>query len=177
VKQSKKLSRAERVRLAAEKFQLAPQAVEAELDGIALKIKEEARRGAVFGNKAQRKVLKKLADAARRTRGYASSNELPPILRSVILINDVVEQLDGLREACDAMLSAKLTPRRDDADGFEKRAAAHAALSLLSGRQPSMLECQELTAILYGVRSTAAVRVSFKAFLKKASKALEKNQG
>ena len=84
-----------------------------------------------------------------------------------------MEELEGLHEACNITLSLKLKPRRDDADGFEKRAAAHTALYLLLDRQSSKSDCQELAAILYGIENTAAVRSSFLSFLKEAPRSLQ----
>lgn len=177
MKQAKRLPRAERVRLAAEKFKLAPQAVEAQLDWIAEELQKRDRHDKLSGDKNSRKQVKMLRNSARKTMDYAMNDKLPAMLGALFAASDMLGMLKTMHDTCDVVLSSKLTPRRDDADGFEKRAAAHAALVLLSG-QPSRRECQELTAILYGARDAAAVRAAFKAFVKEVAKALEeKNRG
>ena len=81
------MKRAERVRLASQKFNLAPAAVEAALDAIAAALKNQKQQVDTFGNKAERKQIRMLRDALRKTRDYARSDTLPRMLRNAITMS------------------------------------------------------------------------------------------
>jgi hypothetical protein len=163
VRQPKKLTRAERVRLASEKFGLAPYVVETALANIAAGLHSQKKRRDLFGNKEERKQVEVLRHAVHRTLAIAGNAGLPPTVRDMFTQHDL-EFLNGLRIACDFILRRKLKPKRDDADGYEKRLAALAALYLLP---PTVGETQwqELTAILSGAGNTATFRRSFRTLL------------
>jgi hypothetical protein len=167
VKQIKKLPRAERVRLASSRFELVPRVVEAALDFMAEILNKRDWSSKLYGDKASRRQVRMLRDSTRKAIDIIRSDNLPRHM-GALLASDMLGRLQKMHDFCGFVLSSKLTPKRDDADGFEKRAATWTAFYLLRNfRQPvTESDIRELTAILYGTTNAAAMRTSFNNFLK-----------
>jgi hypothetical protein len=154
----RRLSRSERVRLASEKFKLAPQAVEAALNNIVAELNRQKSLGDIFGNKAQRKQIAILRDTTQKTLNIVKTAELPPVLRDTL--SKHLGSVKGIVAVCDLILSHRRKPRRGDAGKRLALCGAHYLLPPTASEE----EWLELASIIHG---TPQHRRSFRLLLPK----------